>query len=374
MTGVIVHDWLEENDKGGGGSVRVVAHLAAMFPDAPVFTLWNDDHARFPQERVTESWLARTPLRNSKALAVPLMDAAWRTLPRLDADWILCSSHAFAHHARFAGPARNAPKFVYVHSPARYIWAPSIDKRGGSAAVRLVAPPLRWLDRSRAKEAHSIAANSQFVKRRVEDTWRRDAEVIYPPTNLERFTRMPMLTEAEEALLGSLPEVFLLGASRFIEYKRLDLVISAGAAADLPVVLAGHGPYEANLRALAETSSTPVTFVNSPSDELLHALYRGALAFVFPAIEDFGLMPIEAMAAGTPVIGPNKGGVAETVADGRSGFLLDDFTPESLRTAIAHVTSLDRNAVVAQAHRFGEEEFKASIQKWVGGGSDVLQP
>lgn len=362
MTGVIVHDWLGNT----GGAERVAARLAAIYPDAPIFTLWNDDPERFPPESVTESWIAKTPLRKSKALSVPLMDAAWRTLPRLDATWVLCASSAFAHHARFAGAARDAPKFVYVYSPARYIWDPEVDPRGASLAVKLVSSPLRSLDRARAKEAHSIAAISQFVKRRVENSWRRDAEVIYPPTNVSRFAGTPSLTEAEEDLLDSLPEVFLLGASRFIEYKRLDLVMAAGAAADLPVVLAGKGPYEAELRARAETSSIPVTFVNRPSDELLHALYRKAFAFVFPAIEDFGLMPVEAMAAGTPVIGRSEGGVAETVVDGLTGFLLDDFTPESLRTAIARVSALDREAIVARAHLFGEEQFSTSIQKWIG--------
>lgn len=368
MAGVIVHDWLEKKDKGGGGSVKVAARFATMYPDAPIFTLWNDDHARFSPERVTESWLAKTPLRKSKALSVPLMDAAWRTLPRVDADWVLCSSHAFAHHARFAGSARDAPKFVYVHSPARYIWTPEVDRRGASVAVQLASPPLRWLDRARAKEARSIAANSLFVKQRIEDTWRRDAEVIYPPTDVNRFARLPKLTEAEAELLDTLPEVFLLGASRFIEYKRLDLVVAAGAAADLPVVLAGEGPYEPELRALASSSSIPVSFVIRPSDELLHALYRKALAYIFPAIEDFGLMPVEAMATGTPVIGRNEGGIAETVVDGRSGFLLDEFAPQSLRAAIADVNSLEPKEIVARAHRFGEEEFSISIQKWIDSG------
>ncbi|MCK0173774.1 glycosyltransferase [Mycolicibacterium sp. F2034L] len=366
MTGVIVHDWLEKNDKGGGGSVKVAARFAAMYPDAPIFTLWNDDHGRFPPERVTESWLAKSPLRNSKALSVPLMDAAWRTLPRLDAEWVLCSSHAFAHHARFAGAARGAPKFVYVHSPARYIWVPEIDRRGSSAAVRLASPPLRWLDRARAREAHSIAANSEFVRRRVQDTWRRDAEVIYPPTDVGRFAGAPRLTEADEELLDSLPDVFLLGASRFIEYKRLDLVITSGAAAGLPVVLAGEGPYETALRSMAEASSASVTFLTRPSDELLHALYQRALALVFPAIEDFGLMPVEAMAAGTPVIGRSAGGVAETVEDGVSGFLLNEFTPEELRTVIPRLSSLKKDSIIARAQRFGEDEFRAAIQNWIG--------
>lgn len=372
MSGVIVHDWLERKDKGGGGSVKVAAHLAAIYPDAQIYTLWNDDHDRFPPERTTESWLAKTPLRNAKALSVPVMDVAWRTLPRVDAEWVLCSSHAFAHHARFAGTARNAPKFVYVHTPARYIWDPAVDQRGSSAAVKLVAPAFRWLDRKRAKEAYSIAANSQFVKQRVEDTWRRDAEVIYPPTDINRFAHTPALTESEAELVDSLPEIFILGASRFIEYKRLDLVIATGKASGLPVVLAGEGPYETQLRGFAEASNVPVTFVTRPSDGLLHALYAKALTFVFPAIEDFGLMPVEAMAAGTPVIGRTEGGVAETVEDGVSGFLLDDFTPEAMRHVIAQIGALSRDAIVARSRYFGEEAFRASIQRWIG-GSGVSQ-
>ena len=141
--------------------------------------------------------------------------------------------------------------------------------------------------------------------------------MIYPPVDVEQIQSVAdwrtRLDDEEAAQLAALPSSFLLGASRFIPYKRLDLVIQAGEAADLPVVLAGKGPERAALEAAAERASVPVHFVHAPSWALLFALYQQALLFVFPAVEDFGIMPVEAMAAGAPVLAQAVGGTSESV-------------------------------------------------------------
>jgi glycosyltransferase involved in cell wall biosynthesis len=363
MAGIVVHEWLAKR----GGSENVVEEIVATFPDAQLQSLWNDAPQRFTDLNVAETWLARTPLRKSKALALPFMPTTWRHLGSNDADWILCSSHLFSHHARFAGPARDVPKLVYAHTPARYIWTPELDARGNNVLAKAVRMPLQRLDRSRAQEAQAIAANSEFVRKRIQDCWHRDSVVIHPPVDVQAFADDPSshLTGEEEQTLAALPDTFLLGASRFIPYKRLDLVVALGVASDTPVVLAGDGPSLPDLQALADEHPGLVTFVIKPSRALLSALYRRALAYVFPAIEDFGIMPVEAMATGTPVIARDFGGAAESVVHGVTGVHLGDFTGQSGREAVSLAATLRPEDAIARAWQFDKSVFRSSLRTWV---------
>ncbi|MGV9194686.1 glycosyltransferase [Microbacterium sp. MC2] len=360
MSGILIHEWLARY----GGSENVFEVLSRAFPDAERFCLWNDSAGRF--DGVHETMLARTPLRHSKAAALPAMPVVWRHLPARDADWILCSTHLFSHHARFAGPAREAPKLVYAHTPARYLWTPELDGRGNGPVARAVSAVLKPLDRRRAQEPVAIAANSAFVAQRIADTWEREATVIHPPVDVTAFAAPSgELAPAEQAVLSALPSEFLLGVSRFVPYKRLDRVIGAGAAAGLPVVLAGHGPDEERLRTMAADRREPVVFVRDPSSEMLAALYRRALALVFPAVEDFGIMPVEAMATGTPVVAGAIGGTAETVVDGVTGALVHDWSRSELAGAVARAVKADADACVARAHEFDTSVFVDRITGWL---------
>jgi glycosyltransferase involved in cell wall biosynthesis len=363
MTGLIVHEWLAKT----GGSENVVEALASIFPDAPITSLWDDSPARFEAGRVSETWLARTPLRKSKAIALPLMPLVWRNLREASADWVLCSSHLFSHHARFSGEARAAPKYVYAHTPARYIWAPELDGRGNSLFARAMGVPLKALDRKRAQEAFSIAANSAFIQNRIEMAWGRESVVIHPPVNVAAFAAdsNAALTNAEESILETLPATFILGASRFVQYKRLDVAISAGLAAGVQVVLAGEGPDAPRLRALAEEHPGVVTFVPRPSLALLNQLYRRALTYVFPSIEDFGIMPVEAMATGTPVIANAIGGASESVKHGSTGALLESFSPAALRIAVETAAQTQAADCEARAWEFDSTVFEKKILDWI---------
>lgn len=363
MPGLIVHEWFAKT----GGSEKVVEQMLDALPHSDLQVLWND---RDPRERPAhETWISRTPLRKSKALALPFLLPTWRLLPaRQRYDWMLVSSHLFAHHARLRGQ-HDIPKLVYAHTPARYIWTPEFDERGASLPVRAASAILRPIDRRRSREATRVAANSQFTRERIRATWGIDADVMYPPIDTERISGTSSwetaLSESDQTILRSLPQEFLLGASRMIPYKRLDDVIRSGEATSLPVVLAGSGPEWEALKAQGDAASVPVHLVHRPSDALLFTLYQKCIAFVFPAIEDFGIMPVEAMAAGAPVIVPSVGGAAESVGLIKGGAIIERFDAANLRSALDMTSKVDRAALRTRVDRFSNTTFREHLQTWL---------
>jgi glycosyltransferase involved in cell wall biosynthesis len=237
-------------------------------------------------------------------------------------------------------------------------------------AARVVGPWLRRLDRSRAQEAAAIAVNSKFVRARVLKAWGRDATVIPPPVDVARILTVrdwrEYLTSAECAVLDSCPSGFVFGASRFVTYKRLDLVIAAGQATGSAVVVAGAGPDRDRLAGLASRATVPVKIVEAPSTALLYALYQRCLVYVFPAIEDFGIMPVEAMACGAPVIVNAAGGAGEAVRACGGGVLLGDWTASSIAEAVGRAVAIPRGRVVPeQTRRYSVEAFMSTIRDWV---------
>lgn len=366
MSGIIVHDWISKT----GGSEKVLDAMVETFPDAEVWCLWNDvPESRYPGRVVRESWLARTPLRHSKAAALPLMPLTWRTHRHASAEWILASSHLFAHHVSLAGDNPDVRKFAYVYTPARYIWHPELDTRGAGWLPRLVSPSLRALDRRRAQESYRVAAISEYVRKRIQRAWDRDSRVIYPPVDVARIQRVTSwadeLTATEQIVIDRLPHPFVLGASRFIPYKRLDVVIKSGEAAGLAVVLAGAGSEERRLREQAAQAKVPVHFVHDPSDALLYSLYEAASVFVFPAIEDFGIMPVEAMAMGTPVVTCAIGGGSETVVDGTTGAHIPVVAGSTdLESAVTRALNADPEACRHRARVFDGDRFATELRAW----------
>jgi glycosyltransferase involved in cell wall biosynthesis len=298
------------------------------------------------------------------------MPATWRQRRNLNYDWALISSHLFAHHVRFRPQPQDFRRFVYVHTPARYIWAPELDGRGRSRAARTLAAALKPLDRRRAQQPATYAANSDFVRRRMASAWGVEARVIYPPVDVSEIQCIEdwttKLTADESEILTSLPEGYVLGASRFVPYKRLDLVIEVGEAADRPVVLAGRGPELGRLRSAAGAARVPVHFIDRPSAALLRALYQEAAVFVFPAIEDFGIMPVEAMAAGAPVLAQALGGTAESVLPGVTGALCDFTSRGAVRAGVEIALATRRVDRLRHAGSFRAERFRQEIQSWVG--------
>lgn len=312
MNVLLAHEWLART----GGSENVFEQMQCALPEADAVSLWNDDPERFPH--VTETWMSRAPWRGRKALSLPLMPAAWRSVSLDGIDTVVASSHAFSHHlaGRAVRSGRNG--FAYVHSPARYIWAPELDGRGTGTVGRLGRYPLRWIDRRAAHPSVRYVANSRFVAHRIRAAWGVESEIMYPPVDTERLTATSdwsvVVPDVEAELIDSLPQEFVLGASRLVEYKRLDAAIRVGEQLGLPVVLAGDGPFRRELETYANDAHVPVHFVGRLTDAGLYTLMQRTQLFVFMAVEDFGIMPVEAMALGARVLLRDTGGTRE-IAD-----------------------------------------------------------
>jgi glycosyltransferase involved in cell wall biosynthesis len=348
----LVHEWFAVT----GGSENVFVAINEVLPQAKAFVLWRDAEAQ-RGAGFQESWLARTPLRHAKPLALPVMPLTWRTLTREDFDVVISSSHAFAHTVKM-GSAEHTRYLSYVHSPARYVWSPDFDGRGSNGLLTLPRKALQAADVRLSRHVHSYAANSVEVQSRLRRFWNRDSRVINPPVDVAYFADAPAHQRAQD-------RGYLLGAGRWIPYKNFDLIIAIADAARMPLVIAGSGPEEATLRRAAEQASVPVTFEHRPSRERLRELYWGAKALLFPAHEDFGIIPVEAQACGTPVLGVCRGGLLETVVDGDTGFLLDSHEPAQYVAALRHLGELNHDRIRAHAWNFSTDVFKRRIASWV---------
>lgn len=347
----LVHEWYGAT----GGSESVFRHISELVPHGQRFVLWKDRDVTEPGLR--ESWLARTPLRAAKAAALPMMPLVWRTLTRERFDVVISSSHAFAHTVRL-GRSERTRYLSYVHSPARYVWSPDFDGRGSG---RLLAGPRRVLqsaDVRLSRHVHSYAANSREVRDRIRQYWRRDAVVINPPVDVDFYTAAPAADRAQS-------RDYLLGVGRWIPYKNFDLIIAVAAAAGLPLVIAGSGPEEAHLRRLAARAGVPVTFEIRPDPQRLRQLYWGARALVFPVHEDFGIVPVEAQACGTPVLGLRRGGLLDTVVDGETGLLTDDTDPRVLASLVRRTAELSPERMTANAATFSRRAFEEKLTAWI---------
>jgi glycosyltransferase involved in cell wall biosynthesis len=347
----IAHDWLTVP----GGSEQVVLELLAMFPQAELFTSVYDP-APWPPE-ITErpvhaSFLNRIPgaARHYPKL-LPLMNWAFRSFDLSGFDLVLSSSHACAKNVR---APRGVPHVCYCHTPMRYAWeAGFLDGEDVGRLTRLALPALlgrlRRQDLAGASGPDVFVANSRHVAQRIERYYGRSAEIVHPPVDVDHY-----LT------LEHQPQDYYLVFGRVVPYKRVDLAVAACTRIGRALRVAGDGRALGSVRAAAGAG---VEFLGKVSASERDRLLGGARALLFPGEEDFGIVPVEAQAAGVPVVGYGVGGVAESVIDGRTGVLFAEQSDAALAGAIERFESmrLDDEQLRANARRFGRERFRAEM-------------
>jgi glycosyltransferase involved in cell wall biosynthesis len=354
MRVALVHDWLT----GMRGGEKVLEVLCERYPDADLFTLFHRRGSVSPaieRHRITSSFVQRLPSADRHYRRyLPLFPLAIERL-RLDGyDLVISSSHCAAKAVR---PPRGAVHICYCHSPMRYAWdqfdAYFGAERVGALASRWFYRPMldrlaRW-DAATAPRVGRFVANSRHVAGRIRRYYNRAAAIVHPPVDTVFFHpgRSPR-------------EQHFLIVSALVPYKRIDLAIDACARAGVPLRIVGDGPERA---ALERRAGRHVTFLGARSGDVLRDEYRRARAVLLPGEEDFGIVPVEAQACGTPVVAFARGGALETVRPEVTGVLFDTASAASLAEALARVSGLAFDPARLQEHaqQFSRERHVAAL-------------
>lgn len=345
----LVHDYLLVMR----GAERTFAAMADCWPQAPVFTTLYDEsgtEGRFAGRRVVTSGLQRLGVGQDHFRALlPLFPRAVGRLDVSGHDLVVSSSSAFAHGVRVPEGARHV---CYCHSPFRYVWHER--ERALTEVPGLARPVLsRVLDRTRrwdvdrAREVTAYVANARITQQRIADFYGREAPVVHPPVETDRFAP------------GEAEDWFLL-VGEVVRHKRVEVVLEALRKAGRRAKVVGSGPELERLR----TAYPEAEFLGRADDAQLARLYARARALLVPSIEEFGITAVEAQAAGRPVVAPSAGGASETVLDGVTGVLLDDPSPDAYAEVLRE-TDFDRlrpRAAVESAARFSVPAFRDRLR------------
>jgi glycosyltransferase involved in cell wall biosynthesis len=352
----LVHDYLVQD----GGAEKVLAAFQDLYPHAPTYVLFHDKDKANPAflgKDIRTSWLQKIPggLGRYQWL-LPFMPHAVESLDLSDFDVILSSSSGFA---KGVITGEHAVHVCYCHTPTRYLWADThsylADLRQGrlvKSGVRALLPRLRIWDKAAADRVDAFIANSRAVSKRIEKYYRREAAVIYPPVELEKFS------------VSTKPGSYFLIGGRAAHYKRFDVAVDAFSRLGLPLRVFGDGPALDGLRRRAKKN---VEFVGTVSDAEKASLYRNCIAFLNPQEEDFGITAVEAMASGRPVIAYAAGGALETVVPGVSGELIDEQNWETLGDRLLDFKPEKYDPMVIRRHaeKFSTQNFHRSISEFV---------
>lgn len=343
MKVAIVHYWLV----GMRGGEKVVEVLSDLYPDADIFTLVCNPDAisdKLRRHRITTSFLQKIGGVKHYQKMLPLMPYALESFDLTDYDLIISSE---AGPAKGIIPGPNATHICYCHSPMRYIWDlyPQYRAAAGPltrALMSLTAPSLRQWDVSTSHRVDHFIANSTYVAQRIERYYRRSAHVINPPVNLTRFSQSP---ETE-------PGDYYLCAGQITPYKKIEIAVEACTRLGKRLVVMGAG-VTPSLRRLAGPT---VEFLGAVDDATMNHHFASCKALLFPGVEDFGIVPLEVMASGRPVIAFAKGGALETVIDGRTGMFFHEQTADAVVDAIQRfettATTFERSQLQAHARTF----------------------
>jgi glycosyltransferase involved in cell wall biosynthesis len=349
----LVHDYLLVMR----GAERTFAAMASCWPAAPIYTLLYDGAGtggEFHGRRIHTSWLQATGVGQSGfRRLLPLFPGAARRLPVQEHDVVVSSSSAFAHGVRARADAVHV---CYCHSPFRYAWfererALGECGRATRPALRLALAHTRRRDVAAARNVTHYIANSQISRERIQRFWDRDATVIHPPVEVDRFS------------VGE-PEDYLLVVGEVTRHKRTDVALEAARRAGVRIKVVGSGPDLVRLRGAYGATAE---FLGRVSDERLGSLYRHARALVVPNVEEFGIAAVEAQASGRPVLAAAAGGALETVLDNETGVLVPPDDVDALAEALRETdfARFDSERIRAHAVRFSTDSFKQRLTREV---------
>lgn len=354
----IVHDFLVKI----GGAEKVTQALSEMFPDAPIYTLIYDSKvdSLFPQKKIIVSYLQRwyRTWHIPTKLLLPFMANAIESFDFAGYDLVISSNNSFA--GGIITPS-DVPHISYCHSPTRYLWdachtyiaeqkLPDLLQK----ILQYFLSNLRIWDKLSSGRVTIYVANSNYVKNRIRKYYKRESTVIYPPVDVEKIQPQP--THAD----------YFLVVSRLTAYKRVDLAIRACNDLRLPLVIVGEGEDRQRLQKLAGFS---IEFLGWQNEANKIEYLRNARALIFPGEEDFGIVPVEAMAAGKPVIAYRKGGARETIIDGKTGIFFDQPTVpaliDAIRNFIAREKEFNPDFIHRHAENFNKAKFKTEMVKLI---------
>jgi len=359
----LVHDYLVQH----GGAERVLECFHELFPDAPIYTLVYDKNVMgdtFTHCNVHTSSLQKIPFARTRHRIFPLfMPMAIEEFDFSQFDIVLSDSSSFAKGIITRPETLH---ISYVHTPMRYAWddcqkytrdfgLPKIIEK----MVPFMMNAVRVWDRVSSDRVDKYVANSKFVARRIKKYYNKDATIINPPVNIDNF-----YVDAEKT------DDYYLMVGRLIAYKRHDIAVETFNKLGLPLKIIGRGP---ELKSLKKRAKDNIEFLERVDDAELAKYYARAKAFIFPQEEDFGIVAIEAMAAGRPIIAYRGGDIEEHVEDKKVGIFFDEQTPDALAGVIDRFEQyeFDPHYIREQSKKFDREIFKGKMEDYIGEAFDV---
>lgn len=360
----LVHDYLREY----GGAERVLEALHELYPEAPVFVAFTDSKAmgrhwqRFADWDIRQTWLAHIP--GIKKVFSPLRILAPRAFATLDLsefDIVISSTNAYMAKAV---RVPNGKHICYCHTPPRSLYGYSTMSDWKKQwwirlPGELINHVMRVYDFQTAQDVDVFIANSRETARRIKKFYRRDSSIIFPPVHIPH--KETELKKMSKIKVSNNKDSYYLYVNRLAYAKHPEIAVQACSQLNLPLKVVGSGPM---LEQLKEQAGASITFLGSVSDQELHELYAGAKALLYPVEdEDFGMVPVEAMGHGVPVIAHASGGPLETITDKKSGLFFEELSVAGLVKAIKLFSTLSFNSqeVRAQAQKYSQTEFAKRI-------------
>lgn len=345
----IVAEWMTSR----GGAEKVFETFCEIYPEADIFTtVYNRSlFPRLKNRTVKTSFLQKIPYFNRKhQFLLPLLPSAIGSLNLKGYDLIISSSSAFGKG--FKKP-KDAVHVCYCHTPMRYVWQTDIDRRLINLPLgNLIINWLKGWDLKTNAGVDYFVSNSNYTKERVKKYYKRDAKVIYPPVDI---SAAPAQTKRKG---------FYFAISRLIPYKRFDLAIRACNELRKNLIIAGMGPEFENLKKI---SGPTISYLGNVDERDKNKIFREARALIFPAEEDFGIVPVEAMSQGCPVVASRRGGTSETIIDGKTGILFDEQSVDGIKEAILRLekSKFDEREIISQAKKFSKERFVKEFGEFI---------